>query len=295
MKRDQDHAQRKVVELDKGLFLVHYKSAEDEDDPPKVLVSPAAGHERKVELVLHPDADEATLWQPGSHLVVRTTALAKLAVQVVPVHPNGSSAASVKVEPLSQGVPARRSQRKSEHTETGRIQFLAHVAGRGDVVAGPNEWIAGPTNPSRIEGLAVEWDDAPDDLIVKYAVKTANQAGTPKMQPLGSFVGTRGRALPLTGLVLEISGDEAANYQIVSEALFLSAPILRGVGQRIVLSGPTGKEPLVGLKLSIESIDQSDDFEPEKPVVTSRNKPKPTSTGRVRVFRSRPKQDASAD
>jgi hypothetical protein len=33
MERDADLGQRKVVELDRGLFLVHYKSAGDEAAP----------------------------------------------------------------------------------------------------------------------------------------------------------------------------------------------------------------------------------------------------------------------
>jgi hypothetical protein len=91
-------------------------------------------------------------------------------------------------------------------------------------------------------------------LELRYAVKTAGQAGPAKMVDLAGFAGTRGRALPLTGVVLEMSGGAALNCQFLAEALFLSSPILRAVDQRVVLSGPTGREPLVGLRVSIQSI-----------------------------------------
>jgi hypothetical protein len=292
--RDKDLGQQKIVDLARGLFCVHYKSADDEASPPKVIVSPAPGDERKVELVLHPEAEEGVLWQPGSSLVLRMTSPAKLQVRVVPLRPNGSRAASVKFETLTQGTPPpvyRTDEVWDFGTdEAGRsgLRLLGHVAGIGDVRVGPNEWIAGPTAPSRIEGIALRWREKPDDLDLRYAVKSAVQTGTATMVGLGTFAGTRGRALPITGMVLEMSGRGAANCQFQAEALFLSAPILRAVGQRIVLSGPTGREPLVGLRVAIQSPEISN--EPALPtppaaVVSKGSSPK----AKVRVFRGRAK------
>src|SRR5580704_16948768 len=97
--------QQKVVDLGKGLFCIQYKDAEDEASPPRVVVKPVSGHENNVELLLHPDANDSVLWRPGSSLVVRTTSSAKLQVEVIPLRANGSRAASVRVEPLTQGEP----------------------------------------------------------------------------------------------------------------------------------------------------------------------------------------------
>lgn len=297
MDRSKDIGQQKVVDLDRGLFCIQYQSADDEMSPPKVVVSPAPGDERKVELILHPDADQAVLWQPGSSLIVRTISPAQLHVQVVPLRPNGSRAASVKFENLTQGTPTQSHRgRKDQDLETEGLRLLGHVAGIGDVVVGPNEWVAGPATPSRIEGIALEWPEKPDDLDLRYAVKSATQAGTPKMVHLETFAGTRGRALPITGIVLEMSGAGASDCQFVAEALFLSSPTLRAVGQRVVLSGPTGREPLVGLRVTIQSTEIFEDPAPPAPApVVRKTTPTSTSTGRVRVFRSRPKQDASAE
>ena len=58
--------------------------------------------------------------------------------------------------------------------------------------------------------------------------------------------------MPLTNVMLELSGPDASAYQFSVEALFLGAPVMHASGERVVLSGPTGREPLVGLRLALE-------------------------------------------
>jgi hypothetical protein len=297
MDRNKDVGQQnKVINLDRGLFCVQYQSADDETSPPKVIVSPAAGHESEIELFLHPDADEAVLWQPGSSLIVRTNATVQLQVQVVPLRQNGSRAAAVRFEPLTQGTPAypARDEQDSAMDNANGVRLLGHVAGIGDVVVGPSEWLAGPMAPSRIEGIEIQWPQRPSGLDLRYAVKSAAQPGTPKMVGLQSFAGTRQRALPITSIVLEMSGPSASNYQLWAEALFLSSPTLRAIGQRVVLSGPTGREPLVGLRIAIQSTEISDEPDPPAPVTAVVNKTQ-SPKGKIRVFRSRPKQGAAIE
>src|ERR1700740_408206 len=239
----------KAVDLDRGLFFVNYKSAEDTTAPPRVALSAAAGHERTIEFILHPDATEPTLWGPNSGLVVRVNSRARLQVQVLPTRARGSRAATVSIEPIQSGQLAS-SARALEQNAAARsalnldtFKLLGHVAGIGDVVVAPNAGIAGPAAPSRIEGLALEWPDKPADLDIRYAVQLANaQPGSGRGVPLGTFAGARGRALPLTGVVLEMGGNSELQYS--AEAIFLSAPMLRAIGCRVVLSGPTGREPL---------------------------------------------------
>jgi hypothetical protein len=301
MNRGADLDQQKVVQLDRGLFFVSYKSADDVSAPPRVMVAPAPGHERRIELILHPDADDAVLWQPNSALVVRVDAPATLHVQVLPMRPGGSRAAAVRIEPINPGHPPSLTRAPAAFSapaltpavtaSTGPgLRVLAHVAGIGDVVVGPNAWIAGPAAPSRIEGIAVEWPDKPPGLDIRYAVQFANaQAGSGKLVPLGTYAGTRGRAMPITGIVLEMSGG--GDQQFVAEAVFLSAPTLRAIGRRVVLSGPTGREPLVGLRINVEGLPQAEEIMPA-PSELSKAPRKDPSSGRVRVFRSRPRQDA---
>ena len=308
--------QQKTVQLDRGLFFVNYVSAEDTSAPPRVVVNPEPGDERRIELVLHPDADEAVLWQPNSRLVVRVEAPATLQVQVLPMRPGGSRAANVRIEPIQHGTPPSLGRSAAAYAPSPQFssptQFssstqlssplqgqtasgssfgfrvLGHVAGIGDVFVGPNDWIAGPATPSRIEGIALEWPDRPAGLDIRYGVQFANaQAGSGKMVPLGTFAGTRGRALPITNVVLEMTGRD--DLEFVAEAVFLNAPTLRAVGRRVVLSGPSGREPLVGLRIDTESRTIEEPARTLEPVKAVKQ---PATSGRVRVFRSRARQDA---
>ena len=109
------------------------------------------------------------------------------------------------------------------------------------------------------------------------------------MVPLGTFAGTRGRALALTGVVLEMSGN--TELQFSAEAIFLSAPTLRAFGRRVVLSGPTGREPLVGLRIAVERIAS---FGAPEDIARPAASHIPAGSGRVRVFRSRRRKQSAA-
>lgn len=287
-----DSEQRKVLSLERGLFYINYKSADDSLSPPHVTVAPAEGHERRMEIILHPDATEPTLWKPNSGLVVRVDASAVLQVQVRPMRPGGSRGAVVRVEPIEAGRATTvngHGNGMGLHTPvaTESLKVLGHVAGRGDVVAGPDTWIAGPGAPSRVEGVALEWPDKPAGVDIRYAVQFANgQNGSGRMVPLGTYAGTRGRALPITAVVLEMSGTDELKF--VAEAGFLNAPTLRAIGKRVMLSGPTNREPLVGIRIGIERVAST-----EQGAITAKPRTSADSP-RVRVFRSPMRQAGAA-
>src|ERR1700710_2183618 len=156
MKRNK---QSKVVDVDKGLVIVRYATAGDEFRPPKIEVLVNPKDEKHIELISNPLHSEAVLWQPGACLVVRAMRPGKLLVEVVPLDDNGSTAATVKVEMLSQGEsseartrPSATSSGAKSHVDLDRLQITGHVAGIGDVTARADEWVAGPSAPARIEG-----------------------------------------------------------------------------------------------------------------------------------------------
>lgn len=285
--------QQKVVSLDRGLFFVSYARADDLAFPPRVMVVPTQGHEGRMEIIMHPDASEPYLWAPNCGLMVRVNTPGTLQIQVQPMRTGGSRAAMVRIEPIPSGrAPlVAQSERAVLHANVamGDLKVLGHVAGRGDVVVAPNAWIAGPTAPSRIEGIALDWPEKPVGLDIRYAVQFANgHAGSGKMVSLGTYAGTRGRALPITAVVLEISGVDG--FEFVAEATFLNAATLRAVGKRVVLSGPASREPLVGIRIGVNRIAAVDNVVPAKPAR------QPVGSGRVRVFRSRaPKGVPSAN
>jgi hypothetical protein len=286
--------QQKTVTVDRGLFLIRYAAAEDQEQPPRVKLSADPSSKRDISFVLYPDDNEPVLWEPDSCLVVRATAAGKLAVQVIPMEEGGSTAATVRIEPLTQGKTASspvHDNGKSHvpyHVDTFHV--LGHLTGMGDVTVKGDEWLAGPSTPLRIEGIALDWPDKPSGLEIRYAVKTAKPLPiSGQTMELGSFAGTRGRAMPIVGLMLELSGPAAANFQFCLDAIFLGSPATRIVSNRVVASGPTGREPLVGLRVSLRNADGAE--QPEtKPLA---HKPAPPDE-RVRVFRNRPKSDQSA-
>ena len=249
--------QQQSVAIKRGLFLVRYATAEDHEHPPIVKVSSVAAQNQDVSFVLHPEHTDAVLWQPDSCLVVRALAPAELSVEVMPSQTGGSAAATVRIEPLSQGKDTLLSAKKSaginERYDLSNFRILAHVTGIGDQLVKANEWIAGPVAPARIEGISIAWPDRPRDLEIRYAVKTANpQPRSNRAASLGSFVGSRGKAMPIIGLMLELAGPAATALQFFVEAIFLGSPTIRTSGRRIAVSGPTGREPLVGLRVALQ-------------------------------------------
>jgi hypothetical protein len=299
MAATKNAGQIKAVDLTRGLFVVRYASAEDEFAPPSVTVAFDLTDARGAEVILHPDMKEPVLWQPGSALIVRATQAVKLLLEVGSARDGGSTAANVKVERLTQGEPAAPSKplaAAQASLDLAALRLLGHVAGVGDVVVKVNEWIAGPAAPSRIEGIAVEWPDKPPHLDLRYSVRLGRpQAGPSRMVAVGSYAGTRGQALPLTGVIFELSGVDSSQHQISADAAFLGSPTMRVIGKRVVLSGPTGTEPLVGLRFSIERAKTvAEPLAVVAPPPASPPAPAAKPSGRVRVFRSRPKEGPSS-
>jgi hypothetical protein len=162
------------------------------------------------------------------------------------------------------------------------FEVIGHVARRGDVSVGANEWLAGPAAPSQIEGLSIRWPGKPDGLTLKYSVEVGGKGrGAAQTATLGQFTGTKGRSLPLAGLTLWLEGESASDYELTAEGLFLGSAPMRLRGEEVSLRSPSGKEPLVGLKIGIERNSSASRGE-------SRGKFRaPTSTSGVRVFRGR--------
>ena len=284
--------QRRTIEIDRGLFLVRYASAADHEHPPKVTVRTQKGDQR-VALLLHPDHDEGVMWEPGACVVVRAVEPTTLAVEVEASWANASVAASVRIEPINQGQrPVVQPDVDGKRFgEVSGLRVLGHVASIGDVTVNGGDWIAGPAAPSRIEGIAIEWPDMPEDVDLRYTVKTATaQSITGRTAEPGTFAGTRGKALPIIAVALDLSGSGAADIQLEAEAIFLGSPAVRRAGYQIMLSGPTGREPLVGLRVNVNRGDAAARPQAVAAPVVARS----GHASRVRVFRGRTKPDQAA-
>jgi len=281
--------QRQTIAVNRGLFLVRYAAAEDNVRPPIVTLAPASAPSENFDFLLHPDHHEAVLWQPDSCLIMRTFEPGNLSVEVKASYDGGSAAATVRIEPLTQGrspVTAKTAN-TSKAPRLDSFRILGHVTGLGDQEVSADHWLAGPSAPSRIEGISIKWPDKPPDLDIRYAVKTAKPQPTSGIAVgVGAFSGTRGKTMPIVALFLEMSGSGGENLQFVADALFLGAPTKRIIGKRIVVSGPTGREPLVGLRISV-SIAAAKQKAPAKTSKDQSGEP----TDEIRVFHNRLKVD----
>src|SRR5438067_509437 len=123
MKPARSPGKRKLVEIDRGLFLIRYATADDEAEPPTVSVALDPADESEATIILHPEAREAILYQPGAALAVRATAPVKLLVEVMPLRENGPTAATVKVEALTQGTASTLAEPANALNGTDRINL----------------------------------------------------------------------------------------------------------------------------------------------------------------------------
>jgi hypothetical protein len=279
----QRSKQAKAVNVDKGVLLVRYATSDSAGRPPRVEIAVNPRHRRHIELISNPERDDGVLWQPGACLVVRAKRAGQLFVEVTPSEAGGSSAATVKIETLTQGQPEVEAVDRTAvdmDFDIGAFNILGHVAGIGDVYVRADEWIAGPNAPARIEGLSIVWPDKPEAIDIFYSVKLARpHAISGRRMASGDFAGTRGRALPIVGVTLELAGPGASGFRLVGEAAFLGAPVMRMSGKQISASGPTGREPLVGLKLRLDEVGPA--LVPQIPI-GKRRRP----SDEVRIFRA---------
>jgi hypothetical protein len=96
--------QQRSVDIDRGLFLIRYATAEDNTNPPVIGVSlDPRSDTNSAMLILPPDDDRPILSQPGSSMVVRALERCTLLIESTPSRENGSTAASIRIEPLLQG------------------------------------------------------------------------------------------------------------------------------------------------------------------------------------------------
>lgn len=301
VRRADKAAQSKTYDLDPGLYLVRYDVAADQARPPVITVL-AEGRARDIEIITEPGGENAELARPGDALVVRVEAAAGIRVEMSSTR---ATDASVQIERLGNvpAPPARRATRRAANeaapADVARtadefvraaggfarrgdgtaLEVVGHLARRGDVPAASGEWLGGPGDPVQIEGVLLSWPASSAEL--RYAVKVGGR--TPRsIGPVGQgeFVGTKGRALGLTEVTIEIEGE--GSEEIAVEALFHSGkgnPVpVASKGRQVSVSGPTGREILVGLKVTVAAAKA-------RPVESTT-----TSSSRVRIFRGRDHQ-----
>lgn len=254
-----DTADSRPLRVPQGLFVLRYVSSPDGLDAPEISVTVPPGSD----IAVIDSADnfarsgETVLGMPGDAVVLKARREGAVLITVLPGG-RGRRQAHVGLERVtnalrpSLGTLPHVAPQSVDVKSEELLEIMAHVANRGDVTVKGGQWICGPQFPMAIEGIALNWRHAPPGVDV-VTTASLNDRGRTQLAPApsGRFVGTRGRAAPLVGLSFTLTGPLASRYTLSCEALFLGAAIVSRIGATVELKGPSGHEPLVGLRLSI--------------------------------------------
>lgn len=198
------------------------------------------------------------LRSPGDYMLVHAKRSGAIDLTVSPSRANASLEAEVRLERIAaieeprKKVASHAPVRVAARDMEPAIEVLAHVSHRGDVLFAQGEWICGPDAPMPIEGIEIRWPNKPAGVSLSYEVAAGiRRRERSRELQAGQFAGTRGEASPLVGIKLRLTGPNAARYELAADALFLGSQVDSRSGQEIFFAGSTGREPLVGLRLSI--------------------------------------------
>lgn len=270
-----------------GFYLLRYASSRASDHVPTIRVTLSPSEGKGITLLPVPGRSGNSLTAPGECILIRAEQPGALELTVGASAPNGSLEAEVRLERIAAAETGARQDSTDAPPLSAEAQpeleLLAHVSWRGDVPFKQGAWICGPDRPMAIEGLEIRWPDKPADVDLRYGVIIGRRdRPVLEQRQTGRFAGTRGQAAPLLGVTLALSGPRAREYELRADALFHGSAAMSKSGSDIAFYGPTGREPLVGFRLSVVKTR----IEPEvvQPPVKARAVAM-KQVGRVRVYR----------
>ena len=266
-----------------GLYVLRYVGSVDSRTAPSAVVRTADNEGTSITVVGAPGIEINALPAPGSSvvLVVKARGSISIALQALPGSNNLDAKFSLDLVAVARET-ASVAEIRTRTAESGGVPSMAsgapvpldiyaHVSRRGDIRPDAEGWIAGPTSPSAIEGLEIKSRLDVVAVAAQYLNATSASTWSAWLTP-GSFIGTRQRAIPLTGLRLKLVGTEASRFEISGEGLFLGSPKLICRGGEVELAVAGGLDPLVGLRIAVNERVKKTEATPSKP-------------SRVRVFR----------
>lgn len=279
-----------VLNVTEGLYVLRYLGGVDPRSAPSAFIRLPTTDSADVEIITAPGLDIGEMPGPGSNTVLLVRRSGPIEVVVEASKGNQSLEARFSLDLLSPALSKKRPEAESrtrltsgvmpkptvstaESGQSGMIELFAHVARRGDIAADEEGWVAGPNAPSAIEGIEVSCSRADVGVSIQYK-NVSNASRWSDWQPAGSFVGTRQKASPLTGLRLKVVGPASQGFELEGEALFLGSSIMFGRGHELEFVSAGGLDPLVGLRLRLVQL----------PAATAI--PDARKAPRVRVFRS---------
>ena len=243
----RDRERESSLDVQIGLHLVQYVRSADANDPPIVKVR-AAG--TRVQLIGDPRQAPGELASPGSVLVVRAEGPSTVQILVRSRTAGGSTDARVEIRPLgSPRLPQPGTVRATGLPDgVAAIRLLGHLARRGDVWADAGQWVGGPSSPLPLEGFEIHLEGGDRSALEYQVLSGAGEARWSPWVKSGAFAGSRGRRSSLLGVRLRM----ARGGSLRASALFLGAAVLTKAGPELEFVGQTGREPLLGLSVSLD-------------------------------------------
>ena len=245
---------RRIVSASPGVYILRYTSTASRNGAPLARVSALQAVDQAVSFFAAPGMRDTVLREPGDYIIARIERSSRLEMVLTPRHAGGSLDAQFELELIAPPMELREAAMEDDLRPASRVgmSILAHVARRGDLIADAGQWICGPDDPMPIEGVEIRWPGKPPKVELAYSVIVGQaRRSLPECED-GEFAGTRGQAMPVLGLRLRLHGANASRFEIRAEALFRASDVVSEKGRDVELSGPTGREPLVGFRLSIE-------------------------------------------
>jgi hypothetical protein len=119
--------------------------------------------------------------------------------------------------------------------------LVAHMQGRGDVMANEEGWVGDAENTRLIEGFTFSFGIA--SLNRQFSYRSLDADGAVQAETdAGKYCGTRGKAAPIHGFVIscveETSDVPALVYEGIFNDGFFSGPVMQGVPCRSPLGAP---------------------------------------------------------
>ena len=195
-----------------------------------------------------------TLGQAGDAVEIVVRHPTELVILIAGGSRESITLAEVSIEQMTGSVATHSIGREGRRADHEYLRILAHIERRGDVVFQAGDWIGNAKAHRRIEGLSLQWPECPAGITLQYqaTMAAATRSG---WKGAGEFIGSRGRALPIVALALQLLGGEALGLALDLEAEFLTTQSttlrLHGNGTSIGARGRSGTEVLVGLRVSI--------------------------------------------
>ena len=244
----------RLISLPQGIYAFTYHT-EMAELPIPITLHKAPMGEADVEFLASASVKENTLRFLGDQLVVGVKNQDAVLIATTYV-PSSVEPATIlpklqvkRIDPTSQALEQAQTDAQPKNTVRA-LPLLAkgHIQNQGDVIS-EQGMLGNPQVNARIEGFVLEWPNKPNDVELFYTCTSGlNSHNQP--QPSGQFVGTKGKAAPITSLTFWIQGKGAERYQLAGKVVFAGGKVLP-IETGKALTGPSGSEPLISMQIGV--------------------------------------------